>query len=67
MMICHQNSVRGQCALARACTSQREEAFIEAVEVDVDEEVDEEVIEVGVEAEDDLEVEARRERGKSPR
>ena len=36
-------------------------------EADVDEEVDEEVIEVGVEAEDDLEVEARRGRGKSPR
>ena len=63
----HQNSVWGHSAHARACTSQREKfGSSEAVEEeDMDEEV--EVEEVGDGGEDDLEVESRRSKGKSPR
>ena len=56
MMKSHQNLVWGHSALARACTSQRENAGIEAVE--------EEVEEVGDGGEDDLKVDLRRVRGK---
>ena len=65
MMMSRHSSVWGQCVLARACTSQREEAFIEAVDEEVI--VDEVMEEVGDGVEDDLEVEARRGRGKKPR